>query len=375
MRIADLGTPALLLDRGKLDANLARMRTQLAPFDVQLRPHVKTTKSVEATRRIFGGAAGPITVSTLREAEVFFEAGFDDILYAVGIVPAKLPAVFALRRRGAAVAVILDSAAVAQQIVAACHAANARLEVLIEVDSDGHRSGLRAESEELVEAGRILAAAGLLGGVLTHAGGSYACQGAAALVAHAQLERTAIVTAASRLRAAGLPCPVVSLGSTPTASFGRDFTGVTEVRAGVYVLQDLVMAGIGVCTPADIAISVLTSVIGHHETGSRVVIDAGWMALSRDRGTAAQAVDQGYGLVCDIDGNVLEDLIVAGANQEHGLVARRDGGKFDLQRFPVGSRLRILPNHACATGAQHDDYAVTDDNETIAARWPRFRGW
>lgn len=365
----------MLLDRGKLDANLARMRAHLAPFDVRLRPHVKTSKSVDVVRRMFAGEPGPITVSTLREAGRFLDAGFRDILYAVGIVPAKLPDVFALQRRGATLSVILDSAAVAREVVDACRAANTRLDVLIEIDSDGHRSGLRPDSADLVEAGRILAAAGMLGGVLTHAGGSYACRGTAELVAHAALERGAIVAAASRLRAAGLSCPVVSLGSTPTVSFGRDFTGVTEVRAGVYVFQDLVMAGIGVCTPADIAVSVLSTVIGHHEAKSRIVIDAGWMALSRDRGTADQPVDQGYGLVCDAGGAVLDELIVTGANQEHGLVARRDGRAFDLQRFPVGSRLRILPNHACATCAQHEAYAVTDDNEHVVAHWPRFGGW
>jgi D-serine deaminase-like pyridoxal phosphate-dependent protein len=136
------------------------------------------------------------------------------------------------------------------------------------------------------------------------------------------------------------------------------------------------MAGIGVCTPDDIAVSVLTRVIGHQEQRGWILVDAGWMALSRDRGTAKQAVDQGYGLVCDVNGRVMKDLIVAQANQEHGIIAVRPGSGARLPDLPVGTQLRILPNHACATGAQFDEYAVLPaETGAPLARWPRFRGW
>jgi D-serine deaminase-like pyridoxal phosphate-dependent protein len=124
---------------------------------------------------------------------------------------------------------------------------------------------------------------------------------------------------------------------------------------------------------------VLTTVIGHQRRRGLIVVDAGWMALSRDRGTAAQAVDQAYGVVCDVEGRVLEDLIVAGANQEHGLVALRPGSGATLPELPVGARLRILPNPACATAAQFDGYEVlpAEPLAPIApiAHWPSFRGW
>ncbi len=215
-----------------------------------------------------------------------------------------------------------------------------------------------------------------LRGVLSHAGESYGVSGEEAHAAFAERERSAAVRAAEALRAAGLPCPVVSVGSTPTAHNARDLTGVTEVRAGVYVFFDLVMAGIGVCSTDDIALSVLTTVIGHQRERGWILIDAGWMALSRDRGTASQAVDQGYGLVCDIEGRVVGDLIVSAANQEHGIVALRPGSTGVLPEFAVGTRLRILPNHACATAAQFDDYAVLRaDKDAPLAHWPRFGGW
>jgi D-serine deaminase-like pyridoxal phosphate-dependent protein len=140
------------------------------------------------------------------------------------------------------------------------------------------------------------------------------------------------------------------------------------------MFHDLVMAGLAVCGTDDIAISVLASVIGHQAERHWIITDAGWMAMSRDRGTARQKVDQGYGLVCDIRGKPVDDLIVVDANQEHGIIARRDGGLLDLGRYPVGSRLRIFPNHACATAAQFAEYHVLRDNVPVET-WERFGGW
>ena len=214
-----------------------------------------------------------------------------------------------------------------------------------------------------------------LRGVLLHAGDSYALRDPAALAAAAEAERLAAVTAAETLRAAGLPCPVVSVGSTPTARYAKDLTGVTEVRAGVFMFGDLYQAGVGSVAPADIALSVLATVIGHQRSKGWIITDAGWMALSRDRGTARQAVDQGYGVVCYLAGRPYPDLIVADANQEHGIIAVRRGSAATLPDLPIGARLRVLPNHACATGAQHDRYHVLDRTGRVSAVWPRINGW
>jgi D-serine deaminase-like pyridoxal phosphate-dependent protein len=168
----------------------------------------------------------------------------------------------------------------------------------------------------------------------------------------------------------------VSVGSTPTAHNATDLTGVTEVRAGVFVFFDLVMAGIGICRTDDIALSVLATVIGHQREKGWILIDAGWMAMSQDRGTSKQRVDQGYGVVCDIVGNAYDDLIVADANQEHGIVTVRPGSNGVLPDLAIGDRVRILPNHACSTGAQHRSYhVVRGASELVEAEWPRFGGW
>jgi D-serine deaminase-like pyridoxal phosphate-dependent protein len=377
-RIAALSTPCLVLDELKMMRNIDRLAAHAAVLGVTLRPHLKTAKSVEVARRLLTGGNGPATVSTLAEAEVFAAAGVRDILYAVGIAPQKLDRVLALRRAGCDLCVILDCVEQAEAVAAASRNTDQRIPALIEIDSDGHRGGLSPGDPALVTIGRILNDCGAeLRGVMTHAGESYGVTGDEAHATFAELERATAVAAAETLRAVGFPCPVVSVGSTPTAHAARDLTGVTELRAGVYVFFDLVMAGIGVCRPEDIALSVLTTVIGHQATRGWVLIDAGWMALSRDRGTASQGIDQGYGIVCDDTGKILPDLIVVQTNQEHGLIARRPGASVAMPNMPVGTRLRILPNHACATAAQHATYHVLPAAGfgTQLPEWPRFGGW
>jgi D-serine deaminase-like pyridoxal phosphate-dependent protein len=379
MQLNELETPALVLDRARLDRNLERMHTHIRGLGGVLRPHVKTAKSIDVMRRALRDTSGGITVSTLKEAEYFFAHGIRDIIYAVGIAPGKFAHVFSLMRNGAQLKVITDNLDAVRQLAEAASNANVHVPVLIELDVDGHRSGVHPDSQLLLDLGKALTTTSgvTLAGVLTHAGDSYSCRGAEALIRFAERERAGAVGAAQRLRLAGHEVPIVSVGSTPTGTFTRDLSGVTEVRVGVYMFQDLVMAGIGVCGIEDVALSVLVSVIGHQSERGWIITDGGWTSLSRDRGTATHSVDQGYGLVCDAAGRVLaEDIIVQSTNQEHGILARRDGGPIDPQRFPVGTLLRVLPNHACATASQHACYHVVDGTAPdVLDRWERFAGW
>jgi D-serine deaminase-like pyridoxal phosphate-dependent protein len=377
-KLDELDTPCLLLDEARMTRNVERLRSHLGSLGVQLRPHLKTPKSIEVARRTMDSAAGPAAVSTLKEAEQFADAGVRDILYAVGIAPNKLERVAALRRRGVDLSIVVDNIEAAKAVAAKPRETRDRIPALIEIDSDGHRAGVAPQRpDELVAIGRVLHEGGAqLRGVLTHAGESYSCKSLDETAAMAERERAAAVTCAQTLRAAGLPAPVVSVGSTPTAHFARDLTGVTEVRAGVFVFFDLVMAGLGVCATDDIALSVLATVIGHQRDKGWILVDAGWMAMSRDRGTARQRIDQGYGMVCDLDSRVYPDLIMVEANQEQGILALRPGSGATLPDLPVGAQVRILPNHACATGAQHDAYQVVRrGSRDVLAHWPRFSGW
>lgn len=373
----DLETPCLILDADRMDRNIARLRERIAPLGVSLRPHLKTAKSIEVARRVMTSPQGPATVSTLKEAKFFADAGVRDIIYAVGIAPRKLTRVIELRKQGADIAVVLDTVEQAEAVAAASREAGEAIPALIEIDCDGHRSGVRShDKDRLIQIGKALVDGGELRGVLTHAGGSYTARGEEALRRCAEEERRSVVDAAAILRDAGFSCQVVSIGSTPTAHHAVDLDGVTEVRAGVFVFFDLVMAGIGICRIDDIALSVLATVIGFQREKGWILIDAGWMAMSQDRGTSKQEINQGYGLVCDISGNAYENLIVADANQEHGIIMVRPGSNGCLPDFKIGDRVRILPNHACATGAQHRGYhVVRGASDIVEGEWQRFGGW
>ncbi|MDN4018370.1 DSD1 family PLP-dependent enzyme [Zwartia panacis] len=376
MKISDLSTPAALVDLAKMERNITRMQSRMDSLGVNFRPHVKTSKCVEVTQAQIKAGARGITVSTLKEAEQFFAAGITDILYAVGITANKLPQALALMRKGCDLKVLTDSVQSAAAIAAFGLANDIRFKVMIEIDTDDHRSGIKPESAQLLEVAQALSVGGTeLYGVMTHAGSSYDLNTPEALAEMAEQERSGCVLAAQRLRDAGFACQVVSVGSTPTALSARQLEGVTEVRAGVYVFFDLVMHNVGVCTTDDIALSVLTTVIGHQEEKGWAIVDAGWMAMSRDRGTQKQTTDFGYGQVCTLDGEPVEGYVMTGANQEHGIISRPDHPDLSIaKRFPVGTQLRILPNHACATGAQFPEYQALNRHQTVQT-WPRFYGW
>ncbi|MEO9521616.1 MAG: alanine racemase [Parasphingorhabdus sp.] len=375
---ADLQTPALLLDLSIVDANTARLRQHLARVapDILHRPHLKTAKSTDIAEHVLAGQRRAITVSTLREAEEFAAIGINDILFAVGIVPSKLERVLALREAGIDLKIIVDNVAMAKEIARFSREKSSPIPTLIEIDCDGHRSGVKSSDAAMIAAiAASLEDGAEMAGVMTHAGGSYDASSAAQIARAATSEVTEITRSARILRDAGFEVPIVSLGSTPTALSVQDLSGVTEVRAGVYMFFDLVMSGLRVCPVEAIALSVLTTVIGHQPDKGWIIVDAGWMAMSRDRGTASQELDQGYGLVCDQSGKPCDDLIMISANQEHGIITARPGSTASLPDIAVGDQLRILPNHACSTAAQHDRYHVLDTDNGVKAIWPRFNGW
>jgi D-serine deaminase-like pyridoxal phosphate-dependent protein len=374
---SQIDTPAAIVDRARMQANIERMQQRMDTLGVRFRPHVKTTKCVPVVRAQLEAGAQGITVSTLKEAEQFFAEGIADILYAVGIVPGKLGKVMALRRQGCSLKIITDNATSAAAIVAFGREHGEIFEVWIEIDCDGHRSGIQPDdTAQLLEVAHVLTAGGMqLGGVMTHAGSSYDLDTPETLGLMAERERSACVRAAEHIRRAGMACPGVSVGSTPTALSAKDLSGVTEVRAGVYVFFDLVMYNVGVCGMDEIALSVLTTVIGHQVEKGWAIVDAGWMAMSRDRGTSKQKRDFGFGQVCTADGIILPGYVMSGANQEHGIVSCENAVDKDIAaRFPVGTQLRIIPNHACATGAQFPEYCALSDNNQPEV-WTRIYGW
>ncbi len=376
MHLRDVPTPALVLDRDVLARNTARMTNHVAARGLRLRPHMKTAKSIDVARYALAGNFGGITVSTLTEAEYFAGHGITDLLYAVSIVPDKLDRVAALLRRGITVTVIVDSPIVAAAVAAYGAASGDVFPVMIEIDVGEARGGVHPESTALLDVGAALRGAdgARLRGVMAHAGQSYAARSIAGVAAIGADEARGALLAARRLREAGIECPEVSVGSTPTALHGPVFEGVTEVRCGVYMFGDLFQAQIASCMVEDLAVSVLATVIGHRRDPDRIVIDAGALALSKDRSTAGMPLDAGFGLVLDERGEPPRALLrVDRVYQEHGVVEIPDPDL--LAAFPIGTRVRVLPNHVCMTAAMYDRYHVVASSDVLLDTWGRCNGW
>lgn len=377
MRLSDIQTPALILDRQKLTANIERMTGHINSLGIRLRPHLKTCKSIDVARIALKDNFGGITVATLNEAEYFSGFGINDILYGVCFTPDKLGWVTELQHKGVSMTLITDSLSVARLLADQAPHGGPVVKVMIEVDCGEHRTGVLPDDPVLVEIAQCLHASDRLefAGVFTHAGHSYHCRSIHDIQRVAEDERQAVVNAVDTLTARGIPCASVSIGSTPTALHAASVAGVTEVRAGVYVFNDLFQSVLQSCGIEDIAVSVLATVISHDRRGNRILIDAGGLALSKDRSTAGTDQDAGYGrLINNLGENVFADLYVTDTHQEHGEISSTDPLPFD--QLPIGARVRVLPNHSCMTCAAYGCYHVVDGNsEDITAIWRRTNGW
>ena len=376
MRLSEAATPALVLDRGKLERNCERMLAKARSLGTRLRPHMKTLKSIDAARIAIDPRHGGIAVSTLAEAAYFAHRGIKDIQYAVCITPDKLRQAAEVAAKAPGFTAFIDSVEMAEAIAAFHRSEHPEFGIWIEIDSGEHRTGLAPDDEQLIEvAGILYDVAVPLAGVATHAGHSYGERTPEGIAAVAEQERLAMVSAANCLRAAGFEVPGASAGSTPTSVHRACAEGLTELRAGVYMAGDLFQSGIGSLAEEEIAVSVLASVIAHRPERNQIVVDAGGLALSKDRSTAALADgDLGYGLVLDIEGEPsFGRLTLAGVSQEHGVI--RGTTPLPFERLPIGARVRILPNHVCMTAAIHDSYLVVDGGAEVVDRWDKIVGW
>jgi D-serine deaminase-like pyridoxal phosphate-dependent protein len=332
--LAELDTPALLVDLDVLEANLAEMAAVAARAAVALRPHTKTHKSPEIARmQVAAGAAG-ITCAKLGEAEVMAGAGLDDLLVAFPLVgEAKLRRLGGLLER-ARVRVSLDSVEVAEGLGRLGRSLGRDLEVLVEVDTGLHRLGRPPGPATAELAAEIARVPGVeVAGLLTHAGHAYRAGSPEALRRVAEREVLDLVETAELCRRAGLELREVSVGSTPTARIGASVAGVTELRPGTYALNDATMVRLGVATEDRVAATVLATVVAR-PTAERFVVDAGSKSLSSDN----MATGPGWVPVAG-----RPDLVLDFLSEEHGVGHRSGPGE-----LRIGDRLRLVPSHACA---------------------------
>jgi D-serine deaminase-like pyridoxal phosphate-dependent protein len=362
--LTDLRTPAFLVDRPTLVRNCNRMREKALASGVVFRPHVKTHKVPEVGRLQHGGAIGPITVSTLAEAEVFAREGFRDITYAVPIAPDKLGRAAELARRVDRLSVVIDSELALRAVEQSEHT----FDVFLKVDCGYHRAGVDPDNPD---SARLAVALGRsekvrFQGLLAHAGHSYHARDVEEIRRVAAEESGSLTRFRALLASDGLGDTIRSIGSTPTLAVVDRFSECEEVRPGNYVFFDAFQAAVGSCTHEDCAVSVLTTVVGSYPERATIIVDAGALALSKDLGPNHIDPAFGYGLVCDLELRPLPMRIVA-LSQEHGKISVH-------AHVPVGTRLRIVPNHSCLTAAMYDRYHVLDRGKVVDT-WKPVRGW
>jgi D-serine deaminase-like pyridoxal phosphate-dependent protein len=364
-------TPGLLLDIGRLKKNAERISEITRRNGVRLRPHIKTHKCIEVARIQTAGHDGAITVSTLAEARAFSKYGFSDITYAVPIEQGKFDEAVEILRGGVKLNLLTDDAETSRLLDGAAGKAGVKFDVFLKIDCGYHRCGVEPHTAEAFEIPRQISDAVNLhfAGILTHAGHSYNAPSKDEILEVARHERDSMVELAEKLRADGIEVPTVSIGSTPTISCVDHLDGIDEVRPGNYIFFDAFQATLGSCGFEDTALTLLAAVVHRDRTRRRIVIDAGAIALSKDRGPVGIDPECGYGHVLDLEGNET-GMRVTSLSQEHGEI---EAGEM-FERFAVGDRLRILVNHSCLTAAQHSHYNVIENND-IVDRWEIHGGW
>ncbi|MBB1495900.1 alanine racemase [Propioniciclava sp. MC1595] len=334
-------TPFLAIDLPVLQANIERVAAWADDRGLALRPHVKTHKSPEIAHMQEDAGVGGLTVATVGEAEVFAQQGFDDLFvaYPLWLDDDRRRRLARLAER-ATLRVGFDSVEAARRL------AGTGVTGLVEVDSGHHRSGVAPEAAGEVAAGAVEGGLEVLG-AFTFPGHSYAPGGRAAAAGG---EAGALASAAEALRAAGIEPVVLSGGSTPSLAETGD--GLTESRPGVYVFNDAQQWELGSCTPDQIALTCHATVVSH--AGGRLVLDSGSKVLGADRPAWAS----GFGRLLDHP----EARIVI--LSEHHAVADLAGRPLP----PLGSTVRVVPNHACNAVNLVDEYAVLADGGLVD-RW------
>jgi len=373
MELEQLKTPALILDLNRVKRNATRMTERVKKFGADLRPHIKTHKCIEVARIQTQGHSGAVTVSTLAEAQAFSAAGFTRITYAIPIEPGKFSEAIELSRSCEELSLITDDLDTAKLLNDTARQAEVKLNVFLKVDSGYHRCGVEPTNPLALEIVKRISSSSNLqfGGILTHAGHSYNCHTKEEVLQMARHERDLMTQFATELRSVVGKVPIVSIGSTPTITSVDHLNGVDEVRPGNYIFFDAFQATLGSCSFDDCALTVLASVTHRDLTRRKVIVDAGAIALSKDRGAIDLDARCGYGRMLDLEGRDLGANIDS-VSQEHGVFHVDDAT--DLDRFKVGTRVRILANHSCLTSAQHPYYAVME-NGNLVDQWKIHSGW
>lgn len=342
MRVADIDTPALLVDLEAMEANLRRVADYTERHGLRLRPHTKTHKSPRIGRRQLELGAAGLTVAKVGEAEVMLDAAPSDMLVAYPVIGhSKLERLMAVARR-AHVTVSLDSLFAAQQLSEAAQAAGVIVGVLAETDVGLGRVGVSPGRELVDLAQGIERLAGLTFEGIAFYPGHIKDNGAASMEALAALGGL-IQSILADFRREGIQARIVSGGSTPSLYHSHELAGLNEIRPGTYVYNDWNTVTSGACTPDECAAALLVTVVSTARPG-QIVVDGGSKTFSSDRLTGSGA-ESTFGHVIEAPEARFHKM-----NEEHGYVDIRPCGR----KFEIGERLRIIPNHICVAVNLHE---------------------
>ena len=362
VRLSDLATPCVLIEQSRVERNLDRMQSAAGARGLRLRPHAKTHKSVAMARAQIGRGAVGICCAKLGEAEVFADAGIEDIRLPYPLNPVSADRVLALIDR-THLSFIVDHLDVARGWSRAMQAAGREVEVLIKVDVGLHRCGIDPDDERAPEfVARVAELPGLtLRGLLSHAGHAYSATSDAETAAIAATEARLLLTLATRAAEKGVLLDEISVGSTPTARYSLQQDRLTELRPGNYIYYDRTQVGLGSASWSDCALTVLARVVSR-PAADRLIIDSGSKTLTNDQARALTGASAGHGAVLRAVDAVDPDesLVVERLSEEHAVV--RITGDCPLQ---PGDLLRIVPNHSCVVSNLVDAVWVVDGDTVV----------
>ena len=347
-RVADLDTPVMVVDLDKVEDNIRRLQKDLDRLGMKNRPHIKTHKIPTIGRWQQEAGAIGITCQKLGEAEVFADAGFEDILIPYNIVgPQKLERLTRLARR-ATITVAVDSEYTARGIAEASQSAGTEMGMIVEVDSGGHRAGVQNAKEGQELARKIADFPGV-----TFQG--FMCYPSRPQMTDIWAEVRDLLTKD------GIPVNMISGGGTGAQETSAK-NGCTEHRSGTYLYNDLSVFRGGNCTLDQCAQTILTTVVSTSCPGF-MTVDGGSKTFTND----ALQRDGSNGYVREYP-----DIYLQRMNEEHGVLSL-DKLPEGAPRPKVGEKLHIIPNHACGTTNLHDvvyGYRVRNGEEIVEWEWP-----
>ncbi|MDB5074609.1 MAG: hypothetical protein JWO42_788 [Chloroflexi bacterium] len=352
--IAELETPSLLIDVDRLDANIQRMAAIAKAAGVDLRPHAKTHKTPEIGRMQLAAGSPGLTVAKLGEAEMFADKGFDNLFIAYPLWgEQKWERLCRLADR-ITVRVAADSLEVVEGISRTAARHGIRIRVRLEVDSGAGRTGLQSPEQVLELARRMESLPGVdLVGLMGYGGHSSAAPDIDGVKQIGFQEGRHLVGIAEMLRAKGFAVPELTVGGTPSGPYAAQIKGVTEIRPGTYVFSDRTEVVMGWSNLDQCALTVQVTVVSR-PTATRAIIDGGSKTFSSD----AAVRSPGFGVV-----RGHPDFSIVKLNEEHGMMEVPAG-----THLPIGTRLQVIPNHACVCMNLHDRVAAVRGDQ-VEAIW------